>query len=302
MTGIVGTSGTAQVVADYGRRHLVRFDDSGQTCEAVSRGKRTEACVGDRIVATITAPDQAVIERILPRRTFLQRSDRYRVKGIAANVDRAAVVIAGEPRYSEALLLRQLVAIEAAGIAALVIAGKSDLAAAHPWIGARLDVLRELGIAVVELAAGPDPAAAARALRGWLANSTTVLIGESGMGKSTLINALAPHAGQATREISAALGAGRHTTTASRLFELDPEIAPAARLIDSPGFQTFGLAHLSASQRIHAMPDLAPFVGRCRFHSCTHRHEPGCAIRAAAEAGTIDALRYRLFLELHERD
>jgi len=292
----------ALVVASYGRRYLLRFEADGTERPAVSRGKRTEACVGDLVAASRLGVDQAVIERIEPRRNLLLRSDRYRSKALAANVDRAAVVIAGEPPYSEELLLRLTLAIEAAGVALLVIANKTDLEAAHQRIRPRLELLRSLGHSVVELAAQAAPAAAVSALRPWLANSTTVLLGESGMGKSSLVNALAPDAAQATRAISTALGTGRHTTTFSRLFELDAAIAPNARIIDSPGFQSFGLAHLSASQRVHAMAEFRPLIGNCRFHSCTHRHEPGCAIRAAAEAGKIDPLRYRLFIDLYERD
>jgi len=302
--GSTATAGpeSALVVASYGRHYLLHFEADGARRPAVSRGKRTEACVGDRVAARRLGADQAVIERIESRRNFLERSDRYRSKALAANVDRAAIVIAGEPPYSEELLLRLMLAVDAAGIALLVIANKSDLAPAHRRIGPRLDVLRSLGHPVLEIAARAAPAATVTALRPWLANSTTLLLGESGMGKSSLVNTLAPGAEQATRSISAALGTGRHTTTFSRLFELDAPVAPNARIIDTPGFQTFGLAHLSASQRVHAMPEFGRLIGTCRFHSCTHRQEPGCAIRAAAEAGGIDPLRYRLFTSLHERD
>ncbi|MFA7504133.1 MAG: ribosome small subunit-dependent GTPase A [Burkholderiaceae bacterium] len=292
----------ALVIASYGRRYLLRFEADRDQRSAVSRGKRTEACVGDLVAAKRLGDGQAVIESIAPRRNLLQRSDRYRKKALAANVDRAAIVIAGEPPYSEELLLRLMLAIDAAGIALLIVANKTDLAQAHQRIGPRLELLRALGHPVVEMAAQAAPQAALAAMRPWLADSVTLLLGESGMGKSSLVNVLVPEAEQATRSISSALGTGRHTTTFSRLFPLDPRVAPNARIIDSPGFQTFGLAHLSASQRVHAMAEFAPLIGKCRFHSCTHRQEPGCAIRGAAQAGEIDSLRYRLFTELHERD
>jgi len=292
----------ALVVASYGRHYLLRFEADGDERPAVSRGKRTEACVGDIVAAMRVGADQAVIERIEPRRNLLQRSDRYRSKALAANVDRAAVVIAGEPSYSEELLLRIMLAVEGSGIALLVIANKIDLVEAHRRIAPRLELLRSLGYPVAEVSAEMAPAEAAKVLRPWLADSVTALLGESGMGKSSLVNVLVPDAEQTTREVSVALGTGRHTTTFTRLFELDDAVAPDARIIDSPGFQTFGLAHLSASQRVHAMADFRPYIGQCRFHSCTHRREPDCAIRAAAQAGEIDPLRYRLFIELHERD
>src|SRR5690606_5222751 len=275
----------ALVVASYGRRYLLRFEADGDERPAVSRGKRTEACVGDIVAAMRVGADQAVIERIEPRRNRLQGSGRYRSKALAANVDRAAVVIAGEPSYSEELLLRIMLAVEGSGIALLVIANKIDLVEAHRRIAPRLELLRSLGYPVAEVSAEMAPAEAAKVLRPWLADSVTVLLGESGMGKSSLVNVLVPDAEQTTREVSVALGTGRHTTTFTRLFELDDAVAPDARIIDSPGFQTFGLAHLSASQRVHAMADFRPYIGQCRFHSCTHRREPDCAIRAAAQAG-----------------
>ncbi len=219
---------------------------------------------------------------------------------LAANVDQAAVVIAGEPRFDEELLVRVLIAVEAAGVPALVISNKSDLVVAHRAIAPRIDVLRRLDYHVVETAARTDPDASRERLLPMLAGRTTVLLGQSGMGKSTLLNLLVPGASQATGEVSAALRAGRHTTTSSRLFELEA-IAPDTRLIDTPGFQSFGLAYLSESEKTHAMREFATLIGRCRFHSCTHRTEPGCAIRDAVDQGLIDKVRYRLFVSLFGR-
>jgi ribosome biogenesis GTPase len=120
------------------------------------------------------------------------------------------------------------------------------------------------------------------------------------MGKSTLVNTLVPDADLRTQAISTALATGKHTTTFSRLFDLPEAVASDARLIDTPGFQTFGIAHLSASQLAHAMPEFAPLLGRCRFNDCTHRDEPGCAVRAAMEAGEIDGRRFQLYGRLVE--
>ncbi|MEZ5730517.1 MAG: ribosome small subunit-dependent GTPase A [Burkholderiaceae bacterium] len=292
----------ARIVAGFGRQYAIRMLSDGADHLAVTRGKRTDACVGDIVDVRVLGSSQAVIESIRPRRTLLMRSDRFRHKLLAANVDRAAIVIAGEPRFAEDLLLRMLIAIEAADIEVLIVANKTDREIAHRAIAPRLDVLRAVGYPVVEIAVGPAPEASVAMLRPWLGDRTTILLGQSGMGKSSLLNALVPDAEQATQAISEALGTGRHTTTFTRLFDLQPSVAPQAHLIDSPGFQTFGLAHLSASQRVHAMPEFRARLGQCRFLSCTHRHEPGCAIRAAVDAGEIDALRYRLFTELIDRD
>ncbi len=286
----------ALVAASFGRQFYVR-SRTGAWPErvAVTRGKRTDVCVGDEVDVRLLGPGQAVIESLRPRRTTLQRSDRWRSKLLAANVDQAGVVVAGDPPFSEALLLRMLIAIETAGIEAALIVNKSDLADATRAIAPRIAVYRALGYRVFGIAARTQPDAARAALRDWLARRTTLLIGQSGMGKSTLVNTLVPDADLRTQAISAALSSGRHTTTFSRMFELPEQVAVDARIVDTPGFQSFGLAHLSESQRMHAMREFVPLLGRCRFNNCRHHDEPGCAIRDAAERGEIDAQRYRLY-------
>jgi ribosome biogenesis GTPase len=142
------------------------------------------------------------------------------------------------------------------------------------------------GYPVVELSARRDVSP----LRGPLAGEATVLIGQSGMGKSTIVNALVPGAGAATREISRFLDSGRHTTSATRLYRLDERTA----VVDSPGVEAFGLAHLSAAEIERGFPEIAALAGRCRFGDCRHRAEPGCAVRAAADSGAIAARRLEL--------
>jgi len=302
----------ALVIASYGRQFLVRTDThggggssgsggssgGGGTLAAVTRGKRTDPAVGDRVAIRVLGADQAVIERIEPRRNELKRSDAFRTKWLAANVDQLGIVIAADPPFSEEILLRILMASEEAGIPAALLVNKSDLTEARARIEPRIACYRALGYRVFDLSAH-DAAATRALLAPWLSGRTTLLLGQSGMGKSTLVNALVPDALLRTQTISAALATGRHTTTFTRLFQVQGEgLAPDTALIDSPGFQSFGLEHLSESQRAHAMPEYRPLLGRCRFHNCSHRAEPGCAIRAAAEAGSVDGFRYRLFARL----
>lgn len=296
-----GTLEEARVVAAFGHRLVVR-SRTGAWGErvAVTRARRNDLCVGDEVRVRLLGADQAVIESLQPRHSLLQRSDHRRRKLLAANVEQAGVVIAGEPPFSEALLMRVLIALETAGIAAALLVNKCDRAEARRAIEPRVALYRGLGYRLFDLAAGADAAHACATLGAWLAGRTTVLLGQSGMGKSTLVNALVPDADQRTQAISAALSSGRHTTTFSRMFELPPAVAPDARLIDTPGFQSFGLAHVSDWQRVHAMREFVPLLGRCRFNDCRHRDEPDCAIRAAVADAAIDATRHRLFVQIGE--
>ena len=287
----------ARVLASFGRHYWVRTRSAEERL-AVTRGKRTNLCVGDEVEIRPLGAGQAVIESLHARSTLLQRSDMWRTRLIAANVERAAVVVAGEPPFSEELLMRMLIAIETSGIEPAIVANKADRPAAREAIAARMTVYRALGYPVFEVSALTDAPATRAALAPWLGGRTTLLLGESGMGKSTLVNALVPDAQARTNTISQALGTGRHTTTFSRLFDVPADTAPDARIVDSPGFQTYGLNHLSSSQREHAMREFVALIGRCRFNDCLHGDEPDCAIRAAAQRGEIDRLRYRLFVRI----
>lgn len=261
--------------------------------EAVTRGRLADVVVGDRVVASEVADGQAVIESIAPRDNEVLRSDARRAKRLAANVDGIALVVAGYPRFSEEILLRVLVSADVASVPCTIVVNKCDLPEPTAEIEPRIALYAALGHPVVRVAAKARPDAAREALAAHLAGRTILLAGQSGMGKSTLLNLIVPGAEQRTQAISAALGAGRHTTTFSRAFEIDAH----TRLIDSPGFQAWGIAHVSASQLMHAMPEFGEALGHCRFHNCSHCGEPGCAVAEAAEAGRID--RYRL--ELYRR-
>jgi ribosome biogenesis GTPase len=281
-----------RVVAAHGRQYRVECAD-GDILLCCTRGKHSEAVCGDVVQVRPAGAGQGVIEKIEPRRNLLYRSNAQRAKRIAANVDQVILVVACEPAFSENLLQRGLIAAESAGIAPLIVLNKCDLTDKLPAARARLAPLVRLGYPVLEISAR---AGGAETLRPHLLGKTSVLVGQSGMGKSTLVNALIPEARAATREISSALDSGKHTTTSARLYHLDAE----SHLIDSPGLQEFGLGHLDLDALERAFREFAPYLGQCRFRNCRHRQEPGCALQAAMAAGDIDAQRLALFHTLAE--
>lgn len=278
-----------RIVAAHGRHYLAELPD-GSTIECVPRGKKSEVVCGDRVEIQRTSETQGVIERIAPRRSLLHRSDAYREKLIAANVTQIVVVVAAEPSFSDELLARCLVAAYDQHLDVLIVLNKCDLTEAAAGARARLAPYSAIGYRVLELSAKQDVST----LRPLLQNHTSVLVGQSGMGKSTLINALLPGAQAATREISSVLDSGKHTTTHARLYRLDEN----SSLIDCPGVQAFGLHHLSFGRIEQGFIEFAQFLGQCRFHDCHHTHEPGCALRDAVASGRIDARRMALFQQI----
>jgi ribosome biogenesis GTPase len=274
-----------QVVAAFGRHYLVALDGGGFV-RCVPRGKKSLVACGDRVRLKPTASGEGVIEDIGPRTTLFLRAAPHRRKLIAANATQVAVICAGEPSLADELVARVLVAAESQSIKALLVLNKSDLSAPTATARERLAPFAHAGYTVLELCAKRDVAP----LRARLEGETTVLIGQSGMGKSTIVNALAPEADAATREISRFLDSGRHTTTATRLYRIDA----AAAIVDSPGVQEFGLAHLSPAEITHGFPELRPLAGRCRFTDCRHRTEPACAVRAAVDGGQVPPRRLEL--------
>lgn len=281
-----GANVHGRVIAAHGRQYVVELD-RGDILPCFPRGKKSEIACGDRVELAQTADDQGVIERILPRKSLLYRSNEIRQKLIAANVDQIVIVVATEPGFSDELVTRALLAAEDQEIEALIVLNKCDLGERIPAARQQLAAFTHLGYRVLELSALQH----AEELRPALQGKTSVLVGQSGMGKSTLVNALIPEAGAATREISSALDSGKHTTTHACLYHLDAD----SHLIDSPGLQEFGLGHLDRNALEYAFREFRPYLGQCRFRNCRHDREPDCVLRAARDAGEIDANRFTVY-------
>lgn len=290
MSGLLGT-----IIAAHGRHYLA--DAGGEMLQCVTRGKKTNVAVGDIVKLAKTSDNQAVIEAITERKTLLYRSDQYKSKLLAANLTRLFIVVATEPGFADDLISRSLVAAEAAGIDAHLILNKTDVADLLPKARERLVMYSSLGYPVHEVSARANPEHAVATLLPLLEGQSSIFIGQSGMGKSSLINLLVPDADIAVREISAALDTGKHTTTFTRLYKMPGE----SQIIDSPGFQEFGLYHLTEGMIERAFVEFKPYLGGCKFYNCRHLIEPQCAVLEAIGAGKIAPFRHALYKQLlHE--
>ncbi|MFO1270064.1 MAG: ribosome small subunit-dependent GTPase A, partial [Rubrivivax sp.] len=241
------------------------------------------------------AGGEGVIEHLEPRRNLFFRQDEWKVKSFAANLDQLLVLVAVHPVFSESQLARALIAAESAGIRAHLVLNKADLPQFEQAL-ARLAPYAAMGLRVIPTALKADPGTARARLEDLLAGQATLVLGPSGSGKSTLINLLVPGAQAEVGEVSRALNSGRHTTTTTRWYWIDA--ARTTALIDSPGFQEFGLRHIAAEQLAGLMPDLREHSRTCRFYNCTHIHEPGCGVREALARGEITESRYRIYSQL----
>lgn len=289
------TNLTAIIIAAHGRHYLAQAD--GIKLQCVTRGKKSDVAVGDIVNLQLTSANQGVIESIAERKTLLYRSDQYKSKLLAANVTQLFIVVATEPGFSDDLISRSLVAAEAAGVKVHLVLNKVDVTASLQKTRERLLPYAALGYPVHEVSARAAPEAACATLEPLLRDQSTILIGQSGMGKSSLINLLVPDADIAVREISAALDTGKHTTTFTRLYAINA----GTSIIDSPGFQEFGLYHLSEGMLERAFPEFAPYLGQCKYYNCHHLNEPSCAVLAAVEKGAIAPMRHALYRQLvHE--
>ena len=286
---------TGLVVSGFGRHYIVE-SDAGERIICHPRGKKSLCVVGDRVRWQATG-DEGVIEALEPRRNLLFRQDEWKTKAFAANLDQVLVMVASEPVFSESQLARALIAAESAGIEVSILLNKTDL----PQIAAarsRLQPYLDMGYRVLEVALKTQPEASRTVLAPLMDQRASLVLGPSGTGKSTLINLLAPDAKAQVGEVSQALNSGRHTTTSTQWYWLDGDRRTG--LIDSPGFQEFGLRQIDAQNLPGLMPDLRDAARQCRFYNCTHRQEPGCGVRDALARGEISESRYRIYGEIRQ--
>jgi ribosome biogenesis GTPase len=287
------------IVANYGHHFLVETPD-GKRLICHSRGKKSQGVVGDRVLWQ-TSTDEGTIEKIEERRNLFYRQDEIRTKSFAANLDQVLILIAAVPEFSSSQLARALIAAEAQHITPIIALNKSDLVEPFERAWSWLLSYRQMHYGVLPLSLKQSRDVDRLELLKLLHGKTTLVLGPSGAGKSTLINLLVPGALVQTGEISKALNSGKHTTTSTTWYWVDADKTTA--LIDSPGFQEFGLNHIDPAQLAAYMRDLKPHVANCKFYNCSHLHEPGCGVMAAvkSEAGQnqISANRYKIYSDLY---
>jgi ribosome biogenesis GTPase len=273
------------------RRHFVVRADSGETVDCVLKGRRLALACGDRVEVAHAAGGGA-IETLLPRTSLFYRSDAFKEKLIAANVTQVIGVLAPDLSVDEELVNRWIVAAEEERCRIVLVANKADKPGFDALL-ARLAPFAALGYPIVPICAKRD----VEPLLPWLGDQQSAMIGQSGMGKSTILNALVPGAAARTAEISTALATGRHTTTNATLHVLPPSLGNAW-IVDSPGMKEFGLAHIAPEAIAEAFVEMRPLLGHCRFRDCRHDTEPGCALQDAARRGAVAPHRLALMRTL----
>ncbi len=295
----------AQVCGFAGASTIVRLGDGSEVpCEmrrALMKrvaGVRNPICVGDR-VRIDRGGTSAVIVAVVPRTTLLARTDSHNkslVHVLCANVDRLVVVSSlADPMFKPAFVDRYLLIAHLNDIPATLVLNKRDLGDAQPAV----DLYAGLGYPVFASDARHDGGdGGLDALRDHLRGAVTVFAGQSGVGKSSLINALYPDTAARVGVVSDSTGLGRHTTTSARSYAL-PD---GGTLIDTPGIKECGITGLTAIDVALHYPDLARWHHQCRFNDCSHRHEPGCAVQAATERGDIASTRYFSYRAIVEDD
>ncbi len=285
----------ARVIATHGKHSFVE-DKTGKIFEAIRRGKKKDIVVGDLVKCKQSSDEQVAIESVEERKSLLYRSDEFRTKPLAANIDQVALVFATRPTYNPRFIWKAILAAETANIPMLIIRNKTDITEDDNQVRPFIDQLKELGCSIVEVSATAYPKETEEKLFPLFEHRITLLIGQSGMGKSTILNLLVKDAEQKTQEYSKALNLGKQTTTSTRWFKFGNDGA----IVDSPGFQEFGLAHLTLNDIMRGFPEIKERVEYCRFTNCRHLEEPQCAVKAAVENHDIDPERYALYKELAE--
>lgn len=286
-------SGTGQVITRFGADLLVETA-SENLLRCTARRKLDHIACGDHVQWERQAQGNAAVTRILPRLNVLERPDfRGKPRAIAANIDLLVVVVSWQPAPVWEMIDRYLIAARRLPADVLLVVNKSDLRVSHAATEDELCLQEYLQAGMKILHVSAEQQEGIEDIASAISGHTAIVVGQSGVGKSSIAAQLLPD-----KEIKIGMiadtGEGRHTTTSATLYRLPS----GGALIDSPGVRDFGLLGLDFAALEKGFPEFSPFLGECRFHNCTHNHEPGCAIKAAVTAGNIPARRFSRYLGL----
>jgi len=300
--GQLGSEQRGLIICRFGKEFDVEAlegDEQGQIHRCLSRTNLGAIVTGDRVIWRAGEGHTGVIESRLPRSSILERPDNFgRLKAVAANIDQLLIVTAVQPPPLANLIDRYLVAAELMQLKPVIILNKMDLM--NEQNEAELNQLllayESLGYSVSRIISSRHQTPDLADIPALINNHTSIVVGQSGVGKSSLINTLLPEAKLEVGELSSSSGEGTHTTTRAKLFHL-----PAGgKLIDSPGIREFGLWHIEPDQLQYGYIEIAERVGECRFRNCQHDSEPGCAIHQAVKSGAISEQRFSSFIHTRE--
>lgn len=293
---------TGLVLVSHGNRGIVQLPAEGEIEVHFRRSVGRPVC-GDEVTVDFGAGEMPAVAAIAPRRNTFARADAHlRPQVVAANLDYVLVVVAIHPAPSRDLLERYLVAAHSLQIQPVIVLNKSELTQESPPEPgspiARLDEYTELGYEVVRTSCKTEPGVSP--LARLIAGHTSILVGQSGVGKSSLVNRLIPDVAIQTGALSHSTGKGRHTTTSTMMYALPGE-EESGYLVDSPGVWEYGLWELEQGDLQYGFVDFRPYLGQCRFNNCVHATEPGCAIKTAVDQGEIRPWRYASYQRLLEQ-
>lgn len=283
---------TGVIISSFGRQYIVEADN--QHYQTVSKGKKTEYVVGDKVELKIINSQQAQIMNLIPRNNLIYRSDQNRSKIIASNLNQIIIVVAIKPNFNINFLNSCLLAAESSGIKPVILINKYDLSETPEFALQLIKIYTNmLGYESITQSALTN----CDVLKPYLQDKCSLLIGQSGVGKSTITNQICPTANARTGEIAKYENSGCHTTTNATLYHINEN----SQLIDCPGLQEFGLFHLELSELAEYFPDMRNYLGKCKFNNCIHVNEPNCAVIDALNNGNIQEQRYIFYKDLCER-
>ncbi len=289
-----GDTRQGRVIVRHGQNLLVR-DTEGINHHCLMRQTLNEVVCGDHVLWQATDGNQGIIIDILERNTLLSRPDYSgRSKPLVANITQLIVVLAPQPAPTGYLTDQYLLAAELIGVKALIVLNKADLMTPEAWnhFHAQFQHYANIGYPIISASTKQTPGLTP--LLPFLPDQTSILVGQSGVGKSSLINALIPEQEETVGALSDSSGLGKHTTSIAKLHFL----GQGGEIIDSPGVRSFRLGNITARQLEQGFAEFAPFRGRCRFSNCTHRSEPGCAFTQAVGEGKIAPQRLENYLHM----